>query len=80
MIFHLANAEDYEDCPITNAVLSQQNMFIYIKQHVDLRLFKRNVCSHNTILHQRPNKKTVLFNINVFEIMHLIYEMEDMIF
>ena len=51
MIFHLANAEVYEECPITNAVLSQQNMFIYIKQHVDLRLFKRNVCSHNTILY-----------------------------
>ena len=74
MIFHLANAEVYEECPITNAVLSQQNMFIFIKQHVDLRLFKLNVCSHNTILYNEfALSSSICANNCLNKLMHFIH-------
>ena len=74
MIFHLANAEVYEECPITNAVLSQQNMFIFIKQHVDLRLFKLNVCSHNTILYNEfALSSSICTNNFLNKLMHFIH-------
>ena len=74
MIFHLANAEVYEECPITNAVLSQQNMFIFIKQHVDLRLFKLNVCSHNTILYNEfALSSSICTNNCLNKLMHFIH-------
>ena len=75
MIFHLANAEVYEECPITNAVLSQQNMFILIKQHVDLRLFKRNVCSHNTKLYNEVAlSSSICANNHLNKLLHFIHQ------
>ena len=74
MIFHLANAEVYEEWPITNAVLSQQNMFIFIKQHVDLRLLKRNVCSHNTILYYEVAlSSSICANNYLNKLLHFIH-------